>query len=164
MIINALIFNANWFGLILLGNKFIPVTVATLLWHFYQSTERKQEFMLFGFVITTGVVCDTVLTNMGVFLFEERHLFIPLWLAFIWASFAVTINHSLSFLKNRPLIQALFAGVGAPMSYIAGQKFGVVDFGYSHTITFVVLGLLWIGLFRLFTSASRSWEATYANH
>jgi hypothetical protein len=119
--------------------------------------------LLIGFVTAVGIVCDTILTDMGIFSFTNQPIFIPLWLAVLWACFATTINHSLSFMKTKPLVQVVFAGFGGPSSYFAGQRFGSVEFGYSLPLTLVVLSLIWILLFSLFTSFSRSWEVKYAN-
>lgn len=163
MIVNALIFNVNWFGLILFGNAFIPISVATILYHIYKCSNRNQEILLISFVTIVGIGCDTLLTDMGIFVFANQPLFIPMWLAVLWASFATTINHSLSFMKNRPLIQVVFAGFGGPSSYFAGQRLGSVEFGFNLPVSLVVLSIIWIVLFSLFTSFSRSWEVKYAN-
>jgi hypothetical protein len=119
--------------------------------------------LLIGFVAAVGVASDTMLTDMGIFSFASQPTFIPLWLVALWACFATTINHSLSFMKNRPLVQAVFAGFGGPSSYFAGQRLGSVEFGYSLPVTLVVLSIIWIILFSLFTSLSRNWEVKYAN-
>ena len=88
MLINALFFNVSWFGLILFGNAFLPVTLAWLSWHIYQCRHKKDEFFLIVLITLVGIVIDSLLMHLTVFSFSSHSYVIPLWLLGIWASFA----------------------------------------------------------------------------
>ena len=154
MLINIIGFNLSWFGLVLLGNDFIPVTLCWLIYHVYQgqSSGNKQwrtEIVLISFVTATGILVDSVLTLSGIFQFPEHHI-IPLWLVMLWASFAATIAHSLQFLAKSKRLQLLIGFVFPPLSYLAGASFLAVELPYGPNITYFVLAPIWSILMLLF--------------
>jgi hypothetical protein len=51
----------------------------------------------------------------------------------LWVSFALTINHSLSWLKNKVVLQVFFGGIGGPLAYLAGQKLGAIELTSDNT-------------------------------
>jgi hypothetical protein len=53
----------------------------------------------------------------------------PGWILGIWMAFALTLNHSLAFLKRRYALAALLGGIGGPLAYwSASHGFGAVHF------------------------------------
>ncbi|MBA6256399.1 MULTISPECIES: DUF2878 domain-containing protein [unclassified Colwellia] len=149
MLINLIGFNVSWFGLVYWGNNFIPVAFLLLLAHLFFQSKNYKEFLLIVVVSVIGISVDSLLQQLALFIFlEPSH--IPFWLMMLWASFAATICHSLNFLASSKMLQLAVGGLISPLSYIAGYKFMVVDFGYSMFITYVVLALVWGGLFILF--------------
>jgi hypothetical protein len=149
MLINLIGFNVSWFGLIYWGNNFIPIAFLLLLAHLFFQSKNYKELFLILVVSVIGISVDSLLQQLTLFIFlEPSH--IPFWLMMLWASFAATICHSLNFLASSKMLQLVVGGLISPLSYIAGYKFMVVDFGYSMFITYVVLALVWGGLFILF--------------
>jgi hypothetical protein len=149
MLINLIGFNVSWFGLIYWGNNFIPIAFLLLVAHLFFQSKNYKELFLILVVSVIGISVDSLLQQLTLFIFlEPSH--IPFWLMMLWASFAATICHSLNFLASSKMLQLVVGGLISPLSYIAGYKFMVVDFGYSMFITYVVLALVWGGLFILF--------------
>jgi hypothetical protein len=149
MLINLIGFNVSWFGLIYWGNNFIPIAFLLLAAHLFFQSKNYKELFLILVVSVIGISVDSLLQQLTLFIFlEPSH--IPFWLMMLWASFAATICHSLNFLASSKMLQLVVGGLISPLSYIAGYKFMVVDFGYSMFITYVVLALVWGGLFILF--------------
>ena len=97
MLINMMGFNVAWFGLIYLGNSFVPVALLMLLAHFKWLSKSKNEITLVLVVSLIGISVDSLFQLTNVFIFPNNH-HIPVWLVFIWLGFATTISHSLSFL------------------------------------------------------------------
>jgi hypothetical protein len=154
MLINIIGFNLSWFGLVLLGNDFIPVTLCWLIYHLYQgqrsgNKQWRTEIVLISLVTATGILVDSVLTLSGIFQFPEHHI-IPLWLVMLWASFAATIAHSLQFLAKSKRLQLLIGFVFPPFSYLAGASFLAVELPYGPYITYFVLAPIWSVLMLLF--------------
>lgn len=145
---NLISFNLAWLGLVLLGNVFIPVAMCWLTIHVYQQKERKKEILLLLCVASIGITVDSLLTQVGVFIFDEQFL-IPFWLITLWFCFAATINHSMHFLSKHRALQVFF-GILAPVSYLAGERFEKVEMPFGLLPTFFVLAILWMVLMLFF--------------
>lgn len=162
MLLNAVLFNFAWIGLILLGNTFIPLVVAWLICHIYMSDNGRQEFEYMLIVGATGVSLDSALTLLGVFSFQQSILIIPFWLITLWFAFAATLQHSLQLFTKSKLAQRIAGAIMVPFSYFAGHRLGAVEFGYSAAITFLVLSVIWFYLFAFLLSMTESKEDVYA--
>ncbi|MFT4925518.1 MAG: hypothetical protein ACI8WB_001611 [Phenylobacterium sp.] len=143
LIINAMMFYVAWFGCIFIGNLFIPVVLIWLGFHLRDCESPTVEFSFLILVTVTGSAIDSALIHFGVFVFSGHSWLIPWWLMFIWLSFALTINGCLAFLRRSIVLQLLAGMVLAPLSYIGGSAFGVVEFGYSTAVTFAILSVVW---------------------
>jgi len=149
MLLNILGFNLSWFGLILLGNLFIPVSLFWLGLHIYRCKQPKAEIKLIISIVLIGTLVDTALLSADILIFSNQY-FIPLWLITLWSSFATTIAHSLNFLENSKVRQSLIGFFFPPLSYIGGASFTSVGFGYNKVETFLILGSIWSILMVLF--------------
>lgn len=149
MLINIIGFNISWFGLVYWGNNFIPFAIVFLIAHLFFQSKNFNELILILLISVIGISVDSLLQKLNVFIFTEP-AHIPFWLMMLWTSFSATICHSLCFLASSKLLQFFIGGLISPLSYIAGHKFMVVEFGFSVLITYSILAVLWGGLFILF--------------
>ncbi|WP_170252780.1 DUF2878 domain-containing protein [Colwellia echini] len=149
MLINIIGFNASWFGLILLGQIFIPFTLFWLGLHLHRSQFIAAEIKLIVSITLIGIVVDTSLKLAGVLIFPNVFL-IPLWLITLWSAFAATVAHSLQFLGRSKVLQLIIGFIFPPLSYIGGASLSSVEFGYNLTITYIILGSVWALLMVLF--------------
>lgn len=165
MILNFIFFQIIWFGCIVLGNVFIPVALVLILIHFNHadSTEHDMHIMLLAGGI--GFALDSALMHLGVMRFESgliSDFFIPPWLIMLWVAFAMTLNHSLYYFQEKPLFAFIGGAVSGPLSYLAGERFGAVQFGYDTLTTAIIFACLWGPLFWALTQYMRSMnEAMY---
>jgi hypothetical protein len=151
MIVNFIGFYLAWIGLVLVGNLFIPFAIGLIALHLSMvvksSRLRIAEVKLITSLVIVGVIVDNALTYFSVFNFPGNSsinfIAIPLWLVVLWACFAATIAHSLKPIGHSRLLQAAIGAVFAPMSYVAGQKLGAVEFVYSFLNTYIVLAVVW---------------------
>ena len=60
----------------------------------------------------------------------------------MWLGFAATVNHSLRWLDGKWIFAFLLGAVFGPLSYLAGLKFGAINFQIS-VFTIVILALVW---------------------
>ncbi|MGJ8682512.1 DUF2878 domain-containing protein [Paraglaciecola sp.] len=150
--LNIIGFNLSWFGLILFGHWFIPVTAVWLAFHLYACDSRKVEAKLILSVTLLGTLIDSTLLNVGILIIED-HVIIPLWFIMLWAVFTSTIRHSLQFLKHSYVLQFVVGFCTAPLSYLGGASLSPIELGYSQVNTFLIIGLIWgvlmIGIFAL---------------
>lgn len=142
MLINLIVFNLLWLGLVYWGNNFVLVALIALALHIRYHCKGKRELLLISIVTSIGILVDSLLTYLQIFIFSHQY-FIPFWLMVLWACFAATLLHSLHFLSPSKLLQAVMGLIFGPLSYIAGEKLGAVQFGYSQTVTFLVLAIIW---------------------
>jgi hypothetical protein len=149
MFINLIGFNISWFGLVYWGNDFIPIAFILLIAHLFFQSKNYKELILILLISVIGIGVDSFLQKINIFIFPETS-HIPFWLMMLWACFAATVCHSLRFLASSKYLQAIIGGIFSPLSYLAGQQFLAVDFGYSTLETYLILSVLWAGLFVLF--------------
>lgn len=68
-----------------------------------------------------GWLADSALTAAGLLRFGDAST-APLWMAGLWVAFAATLGSSLSWLRGRPWIAALFGALGGPLAYGGGAR------------------------------------------
>jgi len=112
-----------------------------------QSATRIADIQLLLIAAVVGFAIDSSLAVSGVLIYAAAvpwpHL-APLWIVVLWASFSLTMNHSLAFLRPRPVLAALFGGIGGPLAYWAAQRgFGAVSFGGNFLYTLSILAVIW---------------------
>ena len=151
---NIVVFNTNWFGLIFIGNLFIPVAVILLSVQCWYLKTSKNELLLICLVSALGILLDLALVYGGGFIFPNTPG-LPFWLIALWFCFASTIRHSLAFLANSKVLQFIVGGLLAPFSYLAGANFAVVTLTPSLGESYLLLACLWGPLMLLIFALSR---------
>jgi len=154
MLWNIVAFNLVWFGLIFIGNAFVPIAAILLSIHIWFFQAFKSEIVLIFLVATIGILLDTSLVYAGIFTFPNT-AGIPFWLTALWFCFACTIRHSLAFLAHSKIMQFIFGALLAPLSYLAGANFSVVQLSPTLVISYFILACLWGPLMLLFFALSR---------
>ena len=145
---NFIWFQAIWWLVILYQNNavwFVCVLITVWLW---LSPKRLADLKLMFILFVMGTAIDSVLTHVGVFIFEEKRSLvafwpIPVWLSLLWCAFAGTVYHSMVAFQGRVALSALAGGIFAPLSYIAGANLGAVELGESILVTYLVVGIIW---------------------
>ena len=149
---NFVFFQAGWFACVIgAANQqvFWPVA-ATLLYiaiHIWYSSRPILELKLLAKAGLFGAAVDTLIANLGFLSFENSwpstHLS-PVWMWTLWALVASTINSSLAWLRDRPILGAVLGAIAGPMSYEAGVRMGAGAWGANGQIGgLILLGLAW---------------------
>ena len=115
--------------------------------HLYIAKSPWQEIRLAGMALLLGIGIDSLLQYLSVIDFYGWSLGVlsPFWLWMLWLMFAMTLNASLSFLKEKPIVLSALAGlVFGPLTYMAGAKLGAAAFDGSalHILTLAVTWML----------------------
>jgi hypothetical protein len=152
---NLVAFNIAWFGLVFIGNLFIPIAAILLGSQLWYCQASKNEMLFICLVAVIGMVLDQTLVFAGIFIFPNTE-FIPFWLMTLWVFFASTIRHSLAFLAHSRFLQFTVGAVIAPLSYLAGAKVDVVYLAPSLGFSYVILACLW-GPFMVFIFMLSRW-------
>jgi len=145
-------FQAGWFACVIgAANQqvFWPV-VATLLYiaiHIWHSPRPISELKLLAKAGLFGAAVDTLIANLGFLSFENSWpsaYLSPVWMWTLWALVASTINSSLAWLRDRPILGAVLGAIAGPMSYEAGVRMGAGAWGANGQIGgLILLGLAW---------------------
>jgi hypothetical protein len=136
ILINAAIFQLGWLCCVLAGaNQLAWLGTATAMlivtWHVLGANDAQKELHLVLIVVSIGAVWDSLLVYAGLLQYPSGTLIsgtAPHWIIAMWALFATTLNVSLRWLKNRPLLGALLGAISGPAAYFAGYKLGGVQF------------------------------------
>ena len=160
-------FQGIWWLVILFQNNAVIPVLALIGGWILISPKRTEDIKLMSAVFLLGTVVDAVLTVCGLFIFNQTEVLvsfwpIPIWLTLLWAAFAGTVYHSLTAFKGRMVIAAIAGAVFAPLSYIAGAKFGAVELGTSVLRAYIFIALVWSAIFPLCFYLSNRFEAKQA--
>jgi hypothetical protein len=150
------VFNLVWMQLIwfaaVLGaaNKILwPVIIllGILIFSVANSKNRiKGDFQLVLVAMLLGLVLDTTWIKFGWLEYADTngltHL-APVWIILLWASLALTVNHSLAWLQSKLLLAATISAIASPLSYLAAAKLGAVKIAAENNGWFFGIGASW---------------------
>lgn len=67
----------------------------------------------------------------------------PAWIIALWIAFASTFDSSFAWATKRTWLLALLALVGAPLSYLAGERLGALDVLAPRSTSLAAVAVLW---------------------
>ena len=149
---NFVFFQLGWFACVLgaaNGHVFWSVlaSVIYVAFHVWRSPSPRNELVLSIKVLLFGVFVDSLLMYMGFINFKNAWpapYLSPIWMWALWLLVASTLNDSLVWLRQKPVLGAVLGSIGGPLSYVAGIRLGAADWGSSPQIWGVCLiSLIW---------------------
>lgn len=163
LIINAILFQVTWFACVLGSAKGLvwPAILSCLALIIYQlqpNHRHPSDLKLVGLGIAIGLVTDTAWIQLEFMNFTEQSPFeeiTPIWVIILWIAFALTVNHSLSWLNKHPVLPAAAGLVFAPFSYLAGLKLGAVEYLNDVVLVSACLGITWAITMTILVQASK---------
>ncbi|MFG1496696.1 DUF2878 domain-containing protein [Saccharospirillum sp. HFRX-1] len=140
-------FQAGWFLLVLTRSPWALLWVAVFLLCHYRWLAQPGEWRQVLPIMIFGATIDLLWHLSPWVEFTGAGWPMPLWLIGLWLMFPLTLNHSLAWLADRPLLQ-IFGGIfGAGGSYLGGAALGAADIS-GPAWWLVPLGWgLWLPLF-----------------
>jgi hypothetical protein len=146
-LLNVALFQAGWLACVLgaaAGRAWLgPIVVALVLVVHLVALHHGDEARLVGWSALMGAVADSLLAASGLVGYAAHpgpSFLAPVWIVAMWANFAITLGHSLSWLAGRPLMAALVGLAGGPLAYAAGARLGAIDVSSGGL---VALALVW---------------------
>ena len=149
-IFNIVGFQVSWWGCVLgvkSGMIYLGpfLMLAFLAVHVILTMDNLSEIkliILFGFF---GTIIDTSMAYFGILIYNGTYFpdtyIAPLWITAMWCGFSATVNHSLSWLHNRYVASAALGVISGPLSYLAGAKFGAIEFDAAPIIALVIISI-----------------------
>ncbi len=150
-IINVLFFYTIWWGTvgaISLGLNIIPpiITSLIIILHLYIISEPKKEIIFLVGCATIGLFIELIYLNSnflsyyGYYIFSNQ--FPPIWTICMWISLALTLNHSMAFLKNRWLLIIFLGMIFGPICYLSLMKLNAIQFNYNFEVSLMILSVI----------------------
>jgi len=135
IVMNAVVFQIGWLCCVLAGANHVPWlgTLTALLivaWHVSHANSPHNELLLILSAGIIGAVWDSLLVYAGLLQYPSGTLIedtAPHWIVAMWMLFATTLNVSLRWLKQRPVLAAALGAVAGPAAYFAGYRLGGVE-------------------------------------
>ena len=133
---NFAVFQLGWFSSVLGGANQLPwigpvaVLVAVLI-HLSRAERPQAELLLILSCGTIGAVFDSMLVAAGWIVYPSGVFFelaAPYWIIAMWMLFATTLNVSMQWMRARPVLAALMGLIAGPLTYLAGEKLGGLQF------------------------------------
>lgn len=163
--INFIAFQAGWFTSILCAANGMPWSAAgavlmVVAVHLARARKAAAELKLALAAALVGAIFENALSLAGWTRFTGGELVpgtAPLWIVAQWMMFATTLNLSLSWLKPKPIVAAIFGAVGAPLSYFAGERLDAIQIP-DRDAALVALALGWALLLPLLLRLARRWD------
>jgi len=150
-LLNFLLYEAGWLacmGGAAAGYPELGIACTTLLiiLHLWLHPRRNQQLLLMAVAAIAGLFVDSLLIAAGVLNFTPHGplgVLPPAWMTVLWAQFANTFPNCLRWLYHRPLLAASLTFVGAPATFLGGQRMGVVQIAEPQLASLMLLGSLW---------------------
>ena len=114
------------------------------------SPDPRADARLLPIALAIGAFADSAWIAMGWISYDAAwpsDVFAPAWILGLWASLALTLNHSFAFLRERLALAALLGAVGGPLAYWAASRWGAVHLLTGDAWVYGSLGLAWALLF-----------------
>ena len=95
------------------------------------SPVRRADARVLMAALGCGVLVEGVAAGSGLLAYAapQPALPAPAWIVLLWGAFALTLNHSMAWFAQRPLVASVFAAIGGPLAYLgAARGFGAVAF------------------------------------
>ncbi len=147
---NIAAFKVGWLSSVVGGASQLPWIgpVAVLLaisLHLYFARRPQSELMLIVSCGLIGAAFDSFLVTAGWVSYSSGVFFeyaAPYWIIAMWMLFATTLNVSMQWMSGKPLLAAVMGLVAGPLSYIAGNKLGAIEF-VNETAALSALAVGW---------------------
>ena len=151
VLVNAALFQIVWLCCVI-GSSYgltWPAAfsfLALAVWQLAPARRAQSDLRLLAVALVLGIIVDSLWVQLGFLDFKTNGPisgFAPLWILFLWLGFALTVNHSLAWLKLHPLLPSAMGLIGGPLSYYAGLRLGAVEYLIDHLLISASLGIAW---------------------
>ena len=158
LLLNIAAFKVGWISSVMGGAMQLPwigpvaVLLAVAL-HLNFARRPRSELLLIVSCGLIGASFDSLLVAAGWVSYSSGVFFeyaAPYWIIAMWMLFATTLNVSMQWMRYRPVMTAVIGFVAGPMSYIAGEKLGAINF-VNETAALVGLAVGWAIMLPLLT-------------
>lgn len=164
VLVNVAAFQIGWFACALGAAHGLPlagagVGLAIVAGHLAFATDPRAELKLVLAALAIGLVFDPALALAGLITFASGAFLggtVAPWMLTLWMLFAITLNVSLRWLRDRPLPAVVLGGLGGPLAYLAGEKLGALQVESGLAIAAIAAG--WAAALWLLAALARRFD------
>ena len=148
IIASACVYQAGWFVCVLWGDYAALACVAlSILFVYYLFNPPKRVWINAVRVTAVGCAMDAILVYMGFYAVASESPTLPLWLACIWALFALALPYGFSFLAGRYVLASVLGALGGPLAYVGGAALSpALSLALPALEAAAILALLWAAM------------------
>ena len=125
VVANVLLFQLCWVAFVGGAGKGrwwlgFPLLAGFAAWQLAISRWPRADVLLIVVSAVLGFAMDSALVQAGLLEYSAPvpwEGFAPLWMVGLWIGFALTLNHSMTFLHGRPALAALLGVIAGPFAY-----------------------------------------------
>lgn len=129
---NLIGYQLGWFITVIGAGRGLawPGVLASCLfvaWQLAASDRPGADVKLIAVALVCGVIIDGMASAYGWLAYGAATPALPthgapMWILGLWASFAMTLNRTLAYLRGRPWLSLAFGGIGAPLAYLGAAR------------------------------------------
>ena len=168
--INLVGYQLVWFAIVISASRGQPMwgiaaALAFIALQFHYSTTRSADSRALVAAFLCGFLLDGALVSTGWLQYASPliNLPAPVWILSLWLAFAMTLNHSMAFLRGKPLLAAVLGGIGGPMAYLgAARGFDAVIFATPAWPGILLLAIGWASALATLAVLTQRWANEHA--
>ncbi len=165
VLLNLLFFKVAWVTCVASAAAGAPIAgvaavAAAAGYHVLRAKNPRAEILLLAFAALIGLAWETALVSVGVLDYGDSFAgsnIAPYWIVAMWVLFATTLNVGMRWLKKSTVIAIVAGAIGGPLSFLAGEKAGAVNFA-DPIMSLVVIGAGWAVLLPLLARIAKRFD------
>jgi Protein of unknown function (DUF2878) len=157
LVLNAVCFQAGWLACVAGGNRGALLACLLILpLHARFVSRCPREWRVALALAGLGLGMDLAWQAAGLLRFEGALLHgVPPWLALLWLLFALSLFHSLAWLRRSAWLAAAAGAIAGPFTYIAGLRLGAAGSPFPEWQLALVMAPAWALLLPVMTHYTR---------
>ena len=87
--------------------------------------KARSDLRMVVVAVPLGFAFDSALAASGCLHYAQAWpstMLAPAWIGALWLGFALTLNHSLAFLRQKPMLSATLGLIGGPLAYFSAER------------------------------------------
>jgi hypothetical protein len=155
-LINFVLFQSLWLSCIfgaanqILWPAFLLIGILLVVF-LMPKIRHEKDFTFLVICLTLGFILDSLLAYWGLINYHTNYGLTqtaPLWILVLWAGFALTLNHSMTWLLKKPRLGSLFIIIGAPLSYFSADRLNAITINHLQ-MSLILISLLWFFVYAI---------------
>ncbi len=137
------------------------IITALLVGYLYPTIRHQKDILFLSICLGLGFLLDSFMAHFNLITYNYNlgvTDFAPFWIISLWAGFALTLNHSMSWLIKKPKLGTVFIILGAPLSYFSAEKLNAIQINDS-VIALTIISILWLVVYHIILAVNAYYDS-----